>query len=565
MNRSIFLRIILAVFPAALAFGTAEAQTLRNPFDFPALLSGNFGELRANHFHSGIDFKTGGVEGKAVHAVRDGYVCRIVTSPWGYGNVLYMMHPDSVMTVYAHLQRFTDEVAEYVEEQQYAQERFAVDLAPAPEQFPFSESDIVGYSGNSGSSGGPHLHFEIRDARTEEPLDPLPFFRETVRDTRPPAARAVMVCPVEGRGVVNGSQRKQKFLPVTAADGRQSVAGKIEAWGKIAFCINVDDYMDGTTNVYGVKEISLSVDGEEIFHSLLDRFSFDETRFLNAFVDYETWREERSFYTKTFVEPGNRLRFIRSRNRGIVTVDEARTYHAVFQLTDAFGNTRRISLEVTGKEQPVAAVDTDRTTAFYRDGENRFGARGIRLFIPRGCLYSHVWFRHEARPDSTRLSDVHVLHNRPVALHRPAQLSLFIRRDTSAVKERCGIVALRNNRPVWIGGTYRDGWVDASITELGAYAVMTDTVAPKITPVDSAQWMKRDMIAFRLTDNLSGVAAYRGEIDGQYALFAMDGKKALISYAVDRRRLTPGEHVLVLTVTDGCGNQSVYETSLTVQ
>jgi hypothetical protein len=533
---------------------SANAQTLRNPFDFPAYLSGNFGELRANHFHSGIDFKTQGVEGKQVHAVLDGYICRIVVSPWGYGNVVYLAHPaDSLMTVYAHLQRFTEEVAAYVRDQQYEQERFAVDLACTPEQFPVGLGEPVGYSGNSGSSGGPHLHFEVRDLAADEPMDPLPYFTGLIKDTRSPKARAVMIYPVEGAGAVNHSSQKQKWIPGAAAKS------KTEAWGKIAFSINVDDYMDGVGNVYGVKELSMEVDGDELFHSHMDRFSFDETRYLNAWVDYEIWSEQRSFYTKTFVEPGNHLRFITSKNRGVLTVDEPRIYHVVFHLTDAFGNTERVALDVTGKEQALAAVDADGTTPFYRQDDNRFGAKGIRLFIPGGCLYNNLNFRHTATRDTSYLSDLHRLHDRPTPLHRPAQLSLYLLQDTLQEKRQYGIVFLRNKRRTWIGGAYREGWMDATIRELGVYAITLDTVAPRITPVEPALWVGKKVISFRLSDNLSGVKSYRGTIDGSYVLFEMDGKKSLIYYTFDRRRLTRGEHALSLTVEDECGNLSVYE------
>ncbi|MDR1675079.1 MAG: M23 family metallopeptidase [Tannerella sp.] len=556
------------VWPALLAGWSlffAEAQSLRNPLDFPASLSGNFGELRANHFHSGIDFKTQGVEGKSVHAVREGYVCRIAVSPWGYGNVIYLAHPkDSLMTVYAHLQRFSGTVAAWVREQQYEAERFAIDLTPAPEQFPVNRGDVIGFSGNSGSSGGPHLHFEVRDLSAEEPLDPLPFYKKRIKDSRPPGVRAVMAHPVESRGVVNGSSRKQQWTPAVRSDGTAVLNERIEAWGKIGFSIQANDYMDGTTNIYGVKQLNLFVDGEELFSSVIDRFSFDETRYLNAWIDYETWREQRVFFLKTFVEPGNRLRFITCRNGGFLTIDEPRVYHLVFLLTDAFGNSATFAMDVVGKEQEIPLPDKLGTTPFFRQEDNRFGAKGIRLLIPKKSLYSHLDFSYAAREDTVYFSGVHRLHDRPVPLHRPARLSLFLLRDGLAETRQYGIVSLRNGRSSWVGGVYRDGWLEADIRELGLdYAIATDTVAPKITPVRSAQWVRDRVITFRLTDSLSGIESYRGTIDGRYVLFEMDGKKALVRYTFDPRRLSRGKHVLCLTVKDACGNTARYEKTFT--
>lgn len=560
-----FCKFICRIFLIGLGYFSAQAQDFHSPLEFPLYLSGNFGELRSNHFHSGIDFKTQGEEGKSVRAVKEGYVCRIVVSPWGYGNVVYLAHPgDSIKTVYAHLQRFTNEVAAYVKTKQYEQERFSVDISFTPEQLPVKAGDIIGYSGNTGGSGGPHLHFEIRDLLTDNPIDPLPFYKEKIKDTRPPQARAIMVYPVRGEGVVNQSSQKQKIRLSTTKEGKQSASGTIEAWGKIAFSINVDDFMDGTKNVYGVKELTMLVDDEEVFYSCLDRFSLDETRYINSWIDYEMWRNAQSFYTKTFVEPGNKFSCIKSKNRGYIHIEEARPYHVVFQLTDVYGNISRIPLKVVGKEQPIFSVNADSTTLFIGSGENRFGAKGLRLHIPRGSLYDDVYFRYDTEPGDKYLSGVHVLHDTPVPLHLKAQLSLRLLSDTLGKKNQYGIVSVRDKRVSWIGGVYRDGWMDGDISELGnGYAIMADTVPPKIVPLDRDKWMGKNEISFRLTDNLSGVEKYRGEIDGQYVLFEMDGKKSRIWYHFDSKRFTRGKHMLSLMVTDACGNESMYEYSFT--
>jgi len=561
VNRLRYLLLLISYSVIQLFSYSLSAQPLRPPLDIPLLLSGNFGELRSNHYHSGLDFKTQGVEGKAVIAVQDGYICRVVVGPWGYGNALYLSHGDSIMTLYGHLQRFTNNVAAFVKSKQYENERFEVDVRLTPDDFSVKTGDIIGYSGNSGSSGGPHLHFEIRDMLTDEVIDPLPYYTDRIKDTRTPKLKALMVYPIENEGVVNGSQQKRRMLPVASQDGRQIVTDKIEAWGKIAFSVNIDDYMDGTTNVYGVKELTMFVDNQKVFHRVLDRFNLSDTRYMNACIDFEEWKEKRSFFTKTFVEPGNHLPFITSKNRGYIIIDEPRTYQVTFQLTDAYGNTNLITAEVTGKEQPVTHTNTNGATLFYLNGENQFGAKGIRLFIPRGCLYNSLYFQHRIIVDSTYFSDIHILHNKPIALHRPAQLSLRILEDTLIEKRQYGIVTIVNKRNSWIGGTYRDGWIDANINEFGVYAVVADKKPPVITPLEQSQWMTRGIISFRLTDNLSGVAAYRGEIDGNYALFEMDGKKSLIIYKLDKERLTRGKHTLSLTATDACGNRKVFETT----
>lgn len=542
---------------AGITIAPTEAQQLRKPMDHPILLSGNFGELRSNHFHSGIDFKTQGMEGKPVHSVQDGYVSRISVSPWGYGNGLYITHPNGTTTVYGHLQKFSKKIADYVKEKQYGQESFTVNLTLSPDELPVEEGEVVALSGNTGSSGGPHLHFEVRDTQTEEPMDPIEYYKDQIQDTRAPQIQGIMIYPMPGKGVVNGSRRKLELKPVTAKNGRQTLTGRIEAWGEIGLALKGYDYMDNTTNIYGIKDIILTADSQVIFRSDLNRYAFSETRYINSFTDYEEWKERRSFYMKSFVEPGNRLRFIESLNRGILTINEPRTYHLTYRVADAFGNTTQLSIWIEGKEQPVPAINTDDTELFHWWSDNRFGAKGIRLTIPKGNLYDDLYFRYSAKEDSATQRITHTLHNVPVALHKSAQLSLRLPSDTLENKQQYGIIRLQKGRRSWTGGVYRNGWIDADIKELGTYTTGHDIVPPTITPLNPATWVSKQAISLRLSDNLSGVQTYRGEIDGQFVLFEMNSK-SVITYRFDKERLTKGKHTLKLTATDACGNQSTY-------
>lgn len=545
----LFLLLLCAPF--------AKAQQLQNPLDFPVLLSGNFGELRSNHFHSGIDFKTQGAEGKPVHAVQEGYVSRISVSPWGYGNGLYLTHPDGTTTVYGHLQRFSKRIAEYVKQQQYEQESFQVNLFLTPDLLPVSKGEIIALSGNTGSSGGPHLHFEVRDTETEEVLDPVEFFKDRITDTRPPRIQGILVCPVPGKGMVNGSPKPVELKLGTSKNGQKALTGQIRAWGEIGLAVKAYDYMDQTANIYGVKEITLRADSQVIFHSNLDRFAFDETRYLNTFTDFAEWKNHRSFYIRSFTEPGNRLRFIETRDRGILTIDEPRVYHLTYQLADAFGNTTRLVIGIEGKEQVIQQPDTTDCELFHWGSDNRFGAKGIRLTIPKDNLYADLYFRYAVQKDSTGLANIHKLHNQPVPLHQSADLSLRLQTDTLKNKRQYGIVRLQNGRRSWVGGAYRNGWIDGTIKELGTYTVGRDVKAPVITPLNPSTWVTKQMFVFRLSDDLSGVKTYRGEIDGGFVLFEMNNK-SVITYRFDKERLARGKHVLTLTVTDACGNESTY-------
>jgi len=555
MHRSIYW-LCLFLF-SGLRFFDATGQELPNPFQHPILLSGSFGELRSNHFHSGIDFKTQGVEGKPIHAVKEGYVSRISVSPGGYGNALYLDHPDGTTTVYGHLLSYSAPIAAYIKEQQYLNESFIVNLYPEPDLFPVKKGEVIALSGNTGSSGGPHLHFEVRDTKSGDVLDPLLYYMDQIKDATPPRIQGIMLYPVEGEGVVNGKGRKQEFKQLTGKGNRYNMNGNLSAWGMVGVGIKAYDYMDNTHNIYGVKEIVLKVDGETVYRSNINRFPISDTRYLNSFVDYADWMDNRSFYMKSFVEPGNKLPFIESKARGYITIDEERDYRFEYILTDAFGNSAYLDFVIQGKEQPITTPDTEGREPFSWRSDNKFGKKGIRLTIPKGNLYDSFYFKYNVKEDSLALAGLHTLHNEPIPLHRNAELSLRLINDPLKDKTKYGIVRINKGRRSWVGGVYRNGWIDATIRDLGQYSLAMDTIAPAILPVEQATWKSKQQFAFRLTDNLSGVKSYRGEIDGEFALFERNNR-SVITYHFDKDRLQRGEHTLRLIVEDACGNEAVY-------
>lgn len=535
------------------------------PLQIPLYLSGNFGELRSNHFHSGIDFKTQGVTDKPVYSVDSGYVSRISVSPYGYGNALYVTHPSGMTSVYGHLNGFSKKIAAIVEKKQYENESFAVNLTFGKDEIPVKRGEIIASSGNTGSSGGPHLHFELRDTGTEVPLDPLVYFRGRIRDNRNPEIKSIALYRIadEDEGAFS-----KKTVPVKNGNlKKQTLAEPLQAWGKIGLGIKAFDYMNETNNIYGVYSIGLTVDGDTVFSAAFDRFSFDESRYENSFTDYEEWMKNRSFIMKSFVDPGNRLTiYSHLKNRGVITIDEERPYRCTYILKDAFGNTTELKFTINGKKQPLPesgkskGSDTDR---MYYNKENGINKEGVSLSIPKGALYRNIRFAYDRKEDPQYCSAIHRLHNYTEPLHKNSVLRVKIDRDTLANKQQY-CFRYNGRSPKIVEGKYDNGYLEAQVRELGEYAVTTDTEKPVIIPISPEKWAKTGVIVFSIRDNKSGIRSYRGEIDGKFVVFALDGKSGRLTHKLDKGRTGNNRrHNLKLTLTDNCGNEQQYTRAFT--
>jgi murein DD-endopeptidase MepM/ murein hydrolase activator NlpD len=531
------------------------AQEMVSPLDIPLYLSGNFGELRSDHFHAGLDIKTQGITGLPVKAVKAGFISRISVGPSGFGRAVYIIHPDGTTTVYGHLDRFASQIESAVRDSQYIRESFSVNLIFSASDFPVRQGEVIAYSGNTGSSGGPHLHFELRDTETDRVRDPLPALKNYLRDTRPPEIQSLLFIPLPGEGVVNGSTEKQSIEVVRDRNGRYVLAKPVSAWGAFGIAVKAYDRMDATTNIYGVKEIRLRVDNALLFHSVIESFLFSESRYLNSFIDWEDWRDNRSFYMKSFIEPGNRLQMYRTRMSGLLSVRESKPYECEYMLQDVFGNTSILAFTITGEERLIPEVIKE-GILFPHNRDNEYVGKGVALNIPRGNLYTDIYLN----PDTiqTRLSTFAPLYSFGVRapLHNPCQLTLVITNDTYPDKSKYGVVSVVNNRAGWMGGVYEQGRLNVRVREIGQYTVAIDTVAPVVTPLNRAGWTANKRISFRITDNLSGIGFYQGKLDGQFVLFEYDAKTNSLFCIFDEQRMKKGRQTLTLTVRDGAGNET---------
>lgn len=521
----------------------------RSPFDFPLSLSGNFGELRSNHFHGGVDFKTQGVVGKPIHCIADGYVSRVLVTPGGYGQALYVTHPNGYTSVYGHVLKFAPAVAEAVEEYQYEHETFAVDLDFEPGRFPFKAGEIIALSGNEGYSFGPHLHMEIRRTDTGELIDPLQFYTDKIKDTTPPRASMVVLYPQLGAGVVEGSQDK-KSIPVTSLDR------PVSAWGEIAAGIKAYDYMDGTHNNYGVRSVVLYVDTAEVFRSTVDGVLSEENRMINAWTDYGEHVTKGNWVMRSHILPGNRLRMLRaSGKRGIVTIDEERDYHFRYELSDLYGNTSTYRFVVRGRRQPIEASHPQARHYLAWNKGNVIQEPGMELVVPRGMLYEDVALESRVIKDTAAVSYEYQLHDRPVPLQAGCTLMIGVRHLPVADTSKYYVARKWAGKIGSAGGTYENGWMKTSIRELGTYTVAIDTVPPRVTPLDKTQW-RTGRIQFKIGDAETGVKEYKVKIDGEFALFGFSSKNARLWMKHPERLKKGVPHTLEVVVTDYCGNET---------
>jgi hypothetical protein len=532
------------------------------PFDFPLLLSGNFGELRSNHFHGGLDFKTQGVTGKPLLAIADGYISKVTVTPGGYGNALYITHDNGYTSVHGHLDRFLPEIARLVHERQYAEQSFVVTLEFGPEEFPVRQGEVVAYAGNTGYSFGPHLHMEIRTTDTNEPIDPLPYYKDKITDNIAPRATRIMIYGDEYKGKVSLDKPMKGVAEVDGKiifNSQISIFNSLTAWGRIGTAISANDYMNNTTNNYGVRYVRLYVDDKFVSSSDVDRFDFDENRLINSWTDYAEQRRSGRWYMRSTIDEYNDLRMLSAaENRGWVTIDEERDYHFRYELEDLYGNTAIYRFVVRGVRMEIPKRLPNYYDRMEASRANRFYTKGFELWIPENTLFEDVELAYD-KIDSVADTDQtshYRLSEYPIPLRHAAEITIPVCPKKGIDGKKLYVARVDGNRRVSQGGTYKYGRITANITELGTYTVCVDTIAPKITPIGSSAWKQQGKVVVRIADGETGIRDYRGTIDGRWVLFQYSSKNARLTCDLKAEGIGHGKHEIEIVVTDMRGNKS---------
>lgn len=527
-----------------------------NPLEVPLILSGTFGELRSNHFHSGLDIKTQQREGLKVLSTAKGYVSRIKISHWGYGKALYITHPNGYTSVYGHLKKFSPRIEMYIKEQQYKKERFEIELFPDSKTLIVAQKEVIAYSGNTGGSGGPHLHFEIRD-RNARPMNPM-LFGINIPDKKPPQIRAGVAYVLGDSAHVNLSN-KTKDLVFKRNKNGELVANPIQAYGRIGFGVNTIDKQDGALNNNGIYKLEMTVNGEKTYSHQLYRFSFGETRYINTLVDYPRNHYRKQRIQKCFVEPANKLTLYSNLvNNGILDIKDGLSYSVRITASDFKGNSETLTIPIKGKKNTkIKRVKKVKTNYFIsHKSYKKFTDSIVNVVFPSESFYKDQYI------DFSFKNKIATIHNPSIPLHKNFTLTFNINHLPKKQHDKTYIAKLSKNGALsYVNTKRKPGKLYALSRNLGKYTLAVDSIPPSIKAVNfkKEQWLTNyRYLKFKISDRHSGIKSYRGEIDGKWILLEYDPKKRLLVFDFTDLSFTGTKHRLKITVRDQLNNTNTY-------
>jgi hypothetical protein len=504
-----------------------------DPVNIPLKLTGNFGELRRNHFHTGLDIATEGQIGLEIQSIESGYVSRIKIGPWGYGKALYITHPNGLTSVYGHLDEFHGAIAEWARNRQYSWESFEIDVELQAGELSVEQGDLIALSGNTGGSGGPHLHFEIRDG--DIPINPLHYGYD-IADSRKPQISQLYVYEKAGASTEQFRlyQQGSKFSP------KQNI--KVEA-SKVGLGISGYDRQNSRENKNGIYSLKLLVNGRLHYQFKMDSLPFAEKRYYKAHVDYAKQVEAGKLIHRLYRLPGNQ-HSITSQQNGWIDIKSGDTLDILVLAEDWNGNKSEASFNLIGTEKAEQENLTASQIAYW-ERSNYFEQNGFYIDIPQGALFEDLAIAHEVEFDQ-KWSATHKLNPSPVPFFSEVKMGVQAVDLPEKYYEKA-LVVLTNarGRKSVLGGKYIEGYVHCKTDQLGSFHIALDTVAPTIRYIGALQ--------FKIDDNFSGIAGYRAELDGEWLLMEYEPKRELLFYRA-HGKIEPGAHELVVKVWDERGN-----------
>ena len=527
------------------------------PLEIPIILSGTFGELRPNHFHAGIDIKTKGTEGFKVYSIGDGYVSRIQITHGGYGKALYIKHDNGQSSVYAHLQKFSPKIEKIVKEIQYSKESYTFRTYPSKDEIRISEKELIGFSGNTGRSFGPHLHYELRD-ELDRPINPMAFKNYSVRDTIPPVVLGLYYKLIPENSI-SGSNSSFNELKLKKISNNLFISDTLKTSGPVGFGINSFDRMNNTWNKMGLSNIKTNIDGNEIFNMDLNSFSYDEWRHINTFIDYPYYKNKKIKIQKLYIEEFNPLdMYKRSLGDGVVKINETNvTYLYSVKLFDFNKNQSEILVPIQWVKQNDLSnrkLDFENMFKVNKDSTYNFKFPGAKVSIEKNSFYTDKIIQI--------FEENNLLHvdKDSIPLLKGITIKMDISRYNDSIRNRTYIGRIgENKKSSFVSSKKEENYVIAKVNNLGDFVIKIDSIKPNISVIDISenQWISnRKNLNIKISDNESGVKNYRGTINDKWILLEYNPMKGILSYDFnDNVNRDDAKNVLEIKIEDNVGNE----------
>ena len=528
--------------------------------DLPINLSGTFGELRTNHFHSGIDIKTNRVEGLNIYSYEKGYISRIQVSTYGYGKAIYITHPDGKITVYAHLSKFSEKIQNYVKDIQYKRKKFAIKVYPKESEILIEKNEIIGYSGNTGSSSGPHLHFELRD-KNNMPVNPLKYRNIEIIDTIIPSLKGVYYKELKyNNGKLEDNYSRFKKIKFIENDNGKYLTDTIYTNAVIGFGVNSFDLMNNSNNVYGLNKIITKINDSVNFKINFDKFSFDEWTYINTYVDYAYFKRTNEKIQKLYIENINPLNlYDRSLGDGALKLNDSKNILINYKiiLFDFNNNTTVINI-------PIVFTDQTKEEIFQKKGniniQNNLDKK-IRLenyFVE----FKKGTFDYNTSLTISESNNTINIDNDTIPLRKPFTIKYSLKNIDDSRKKYLylGMKGPKNYHYFISSEKFNDSIIGHA-KKLGKFKILTDSIPPDINfyNLKNDQWISnRKKLTIKINDNESGIKSFNGWINNKWILLEYESKKNMLTYDFeDKVNSNDSKNELVVSVKDNCGNVSM--------
>jgi len=560
-----FTLLILILSEIGYSQDTLTKNYFRSPLDIPLYLAGDFGELRTNHFHTGVDIKTQGREGFNVYAVADGFVSRISISPWGYGNVIYIDHPNGYTSVYAHLKSFKGKIAEEIFKHQHELESWEIDWYPPDTLLKVKKGDLIALTGNTGGSRAPHMHFELRETKSEFATNPL-LHCFNIKDNIAPVINGLEIIPLDNNSFVNNKNESLRFR-IVGKNGNYHLKYDVplKAYGKIGFAISGFDRLNEMPNQNAIYSIALYKNDTLIYKSIMKKIDFEQLKAINALIDYPTFIKTGKRYQRSYILPNNQLNvYDRSIGNGIVSLNQNEKAKLKYIVKDSYGNQSELSFEVVGfKDNNVMPGKINKPDAIFNyNDSNYFETTNVKVEIPKDALYENFNFNFSVGDTITNtITPIYHISDELTPILKPISIAIKVARLSDSLREKVVIVSIDNRKRFYAqGGEWKNNFLTTKVKFFGDFTVMIDTVPPKVSPFNiypNKNMGKNTEIMVKIADNLSGIKKYRATIDGKWVIMAYEAKKAILFYTF--RNLPKGNHLFKIEVSDAVGNSTTTE------